>query len=92
MISSKLRGVMDIKERVHRYLLDDLIRDTYVIELQDSSNLIEGGIIDSLGIMELLLFIERTFRIKITNDELIPENFETIDAISTLIVNKTKHK
>jgi acyl carrier protein len=83
---------MEIKERIQRYLLDDLIRDKLDFELQDSSNLIEGGIIDSLGIMELLLFIERTFRIKITTDELIPENFETIEAISTLIANKIDHK
>jgi len=80
---------MEIKQRVNQFFLDDILREDNGFELQDTSNLIEGGIIDSLGIMKLLSFIEQTFQIQISNDELVPENFETIERICALITDKT---
>ncbi len=79
---------MDIQERLHHFIVEDIVTDNKSFTLRDSPNLIEDGIIDSLGIMKLLNFIEHTFRIHVSDTELIPENFETIEAISTLIANK----
>lgn len=80
--------LMDIQERLHHFIVEDIVTDNKSFTLRDSPNLIEDGIIDSLGIMKLLNFIEHTFRIHVSDTELIPENFETIEAISTLIANK----
>lgn len=51
-------------------------------------SLVESGIIDSLGIMKLVDFIEREFRVKIGDEDLIPENFETLDDIANLLSSK----
>jgi acyl carrier protein len=50
---------------------------------------VEQGIIDSFGIMTLLGFLEESFGIQIGGDELLPENFESIAAISALVDGKT---
>ena len=46
------------------------------------------GIIDSLGIMKLVQFLEAEFGVVIDDDELLPENFETLDAIQKLTESK----
>ena len=56
----------------------------------DDQSLLESGIIDSLGIMKLLSFVEERFEIKISDDELLPENFESIVTISYLVDEKIK--
>ncbi len=57
--------------------------------VQDTDLLLEDGIIDSFGIMALLEFVEQTFSIRIDGDELQPDNFRSIAAISALIERKT---
>ena len=50
-------------------------------------NLLESGIIDSLGILDLVSFLEQEFVIVVADDELIPENFQSVDRL-TLFVEK----
>jgi len=54
----------------------------------DTDLLIEDGIIDSMGIMVLLGYLEDKFAVQIEGDELLPENFATLAAISTLVEKK----
>lgn len=59
------------------------------IDLDDES-LVESGIIDSLGIMKLVQFIETEFGIVIEDAELTPDNFDTVDEIVKLLESKKK--
>ncbi len=60
--------------------------------LKDDQLLIQQGIIDSLGILSLLNFIEDKYSVQIADEELTPENFETPLAISKLIQDKLTHR
>lgn len=57
-------------------------------QLKDSDALLESGILDSLGVLDLVHFIEQEFSITVADDELVPENFQTIDRIAAFIGNK----
>lgn len=59
-------------------------------EIKDSDQLIEAGIIDSMGIIALLGFLETEFAIQIDSDELLPENLGTVQAISDLVDRKLR--
>lgn len=54
----------------------------------EDAPLIESGIVDSLGIMKLLQYLEDEFSIRIGDDELRPENFETLGRIVSLVEQK----
>jgi len=56
--------------------------------VSDTDSLVEHGVIDSLTMMELIGFLERTYEIQVTDDELIPENFETLSAIAGFVEQK----
>ena len=58
--------------------------------LNNATSFLESGIIDSTGILELISFIEETFSMKVTDDELVPENLDSIDNLVTFITCKSK--
>jgi len=56
--------------------------------LNDDVPLLESGIIDSLGVLDVVGFLERTFAIKIEDEELIPENFGSIQRLTSFVQQK----
>src|SRR4051812_41035226 len=56
--------------------------------LTGSASLIEAGLIDSTGVLELVGFLEERFDIRITNEELLPENLDSIDNIVAFVTRK----
>ena len=78
---------MDFDEKATRDYLRELILNLYSIseELNDETELVASGIIDSFGIVRVIAEIEKEFKIKIPNEGLIPQNFCSISAISNFI-------
>lgn len=60
--------------------------------VQDADALLDGGIIDSMGILDLVHFIESGFSITISDEELMPENFQTIEKITSFVETKSLKK
>ncbi len=56
------------------------------------TSFMEEGIIDSMGIMELIVFLEESYNIKIKDEELIPQNLDSINKIVKFIEVKTNNK
>lgn len=57
-------------------------------KLKNDDSFMETGIIDSTGILELVRFLESTYGIKVADEELIPDNLDSIDKIITFIRSK----
>jgi acyl carrier protein len=68
------------------------IEENFILEgddhLGDEDSLLEKGIIDSTGVLELVAFLEETYHFKIKDEELVPENLDSIKNISQFIQNK----
>jgi acyl carrier protein len=82
---------MNIIGELERFLISDLALD---LEPEKQSftpeeDLIATGIIDSFGILKLTAFIEKTFCIKITDEDIAPHNFRTITSLKQMIEAKT---
>lgn len=56
--------------------------------LGDSDSLIEAGIIDSTGILELINHLEERFGIRVNDDELVPDNLDSIASIAAFLAKK----
>jgi acyl carrier protein len=57
--------------------------------IQDSDPLLESGVLDSLGVLDLVSFVEQEYSVHVADDELTPENFQTIDRIAAFIESKS---
>ena len=60
--------------------------------LEDEMSLLENGVIDSTGILELIMFLEETYGIAIADDELVPENLDSISNIAGFLDEKLTAK
>jgi acyl carrier protein len=54
----------------------------------DEQALLEGGLIDSLGILDVVSFLEREFNIAVADEELLPENFGTVRDLVQFVITK----
>jgi acyl carrier protein len=57
--------------------------------LPSDASLLEAGIIDSTGVLELISYLEEQFKIKVDDDELVPENLDTIAGVCKFLSKKT---
>lgn len=58
--------------------------------LTDDASFLDEGIIDSTGVLELVTYLEEQFHIKVMDDELVPENFDSINKVANFIERKTE--
>jgi acyl carrier protein len=56
--------------------------------LEDDDPLLENGIVDSMGILEIVEFIEQEFQIHVSDEDLVPENFQTVYQLSSFVSAK----
>ena len=57
--------------------------------LQEDTSFLQSGIIDSTGILELITFLEESYNIKIQDDELVPENLDSVVNVAAFVARKT---
>ena len=67
-----------VRDELFRIIRDNFIAGRSDVELGFEDSLIEGGVIDSTGVLELVTFIEERFGIKVEDEELVPENLDSI--------------
>ncbi|MCJ9670418.1 MULTISPECIES: acyl carrier protein [unclassified Neorhizobium] len=57
-------------------------------EVSNNQSLLESGVIDSTGVLELIAFLEQTYGITVADDEIVPENLDSIDNMTSYLTTK----
>ena len=78
----------DIGASVRRFIGENFLFREEIESLPDDASFLEAGIIDSTGVLELVCFLESTFGIEIADDEMLPENLDSIRAVSAYVQRK----
>jgi acyl carrier protein len=76
---------MSTSDNIRNFITAEILHGSSSNPLGDHEPLIESGIIDSMGIMTLLAYVEEQFSIQIPSDDLVPENFASISSIAALV-------
>lgn len=78
---------VEIGPRIREYIVAQfpLARKRSII---DEGSLLENGVIDSLGVLDLIKFLEEEFKIMVCEEDLRPENFETITTMVAFVQSK----
>ncbi|MFI3157493.1 MAG: acyl carrier protein [Methylococcaceae bacterium] len=77
-----------MKNIIRHYILENLLFSEDELALEDSDSFLDSGFIDSTGVMEIILFIEETFRIKVTDDEMLPANLDSVNNMVAFVERK----
>ncbi len=79
---------MSIEQKVRDYIFSNLLFAADTSSLENDDSFLDKGIIDSTGVLELIFFLEQHFDIKIHDDELIPENLDSVNKIARFVEKK----
>jgi acyl carrier protein len=77
----------DLTLEIHKFIVDNFMFGQ-ADGLGYDESLLQRGVIDSTGVLELLAFLEENFKITVNDDEVIPANFETVSGLAIYIQSK----
>ena len=80
---------MDVRAQLRDFIVDNFMMGQDTTVLIDSGPLLELGIIDSTGVLELVGFLEETFQITVEDDDLVPDNLDSVDNLVKYIQGKS---
>jgi acyl carrier protein len=79
---------MDVKSKIREYIIENFLFGDAAPLADDTMSLLDEGIIDSVGVMELVAFLEQDFGLAVADDELIPENLDSIENLAGFVTRK----
>ena len=79
---------MEVTDKIRSFILDTILAGARVGALDDDDSFLEKGIIDSTGILELVSFIENEFKIEVKDEDLVPDNFDSVSRLTSYITRR----
>ena len=79
---------METREKLRHFIIENFLFGNENASLDDGESFLESGIVDSTGILEVVGFLEDEFGFEVTDEELVPDNFDSIDKLVTYIEKK----
>jgi acyl carrier protein len=70
---------------INDYISRELVRDPSLLPLADDTSLLDNGILDSLNLLRMVVFLEQRFGIAVGDADLLPENFSSVNAICAYV-------
>lgn len=80
---------MNTESMIREFLADNFFVEADELALQASTSLTQGGTIDSMGVLELIMFIEKQWSIEIPDSDTVPENLDSIERIVRYVESRT---
>ncbi len=77
-----------IEPAIRQFIAQNFMYREGIQSLRDNQSLLEQGLIDSTGVLELVFYLEKTFAITVGDDEVIPENLDSVQQISSYLRRK----
>jgi len=76
---------MDDTTKIKQFIVEEFMPDVPVEDLDSDYDLLTGGVVDSLGLLKVVAWLETEFDIGVDDSELGPESFRTVDAINEFV-------
>lgn len=80
---------MTIEARIREFISQNILFSDGGFPYPDDVSFVQEGIIDSIGMLELVAFVEENFHCDVLDQEIIPENFDTVDNLASYIRRKS---
>ncbi len=79
----------EVKAKLRSFVSSNFLLGKSASELGDDDSFLESGIVDSTGILEFVGFLQETWGIEVADEELLPENFDTVRNLTAFVLRKT---
>jgi acyl carrier protein len=82
---NKVRKIMSVKDEIKQYIAENILFSSNGFTLDDDESFLEAGVVDSLGVVELVAFVEETYQLEVPDDDIVPANFDSVDNLAAYI-------
>ena len=79
---------MSVAAEVEKFIVEEIALGTGVDSVGHDDDLLAQDVIDSLGIVELVAFLESRYEIDVGDDDLLPENFQSVNSVVAFVAAK----
>ena len=79
---------LSIETQIRNYILENFLYTKDEGKLKNMASFLEDGIVDSTGILELLQFVQETFGVQVEDEEVVPDNFDSVERLTRYICTK----
>lgn len=79
----------NIRNLIRSYIAENILFSGNGYPYADDTSFLEEGIVDSMGIMELVAFVEDEFNTKVEDEELVPDNFDSVSKLADYVRRKS---
>lgn len=79
---------MELEAQIRRYIAENFLFSDDGYPFDDDTSFLSEAIIDSTGVLELVMFVEENFGIAVSNDDLVPDNFDSVANLAGYIRRK----
>ena len=78
-----------VEEKIRNFIAENILFSDNGYPHADDASFLEEGIVDSMGIMELVMFVDESFGITVEDEELVPDNFDSVSRLAANIRRKS---
>lgn len=79
---------MSVRQQIRSFILQNYLFTEEDSKLSDTASLMDSGVMDSTGILELIMFLEERFLIKVADEEMIPANLDSVASAAAFVERK----
>lgn len=83
-----MKDTLDKKQKIRQFIVETFLFGDTDAGLADDESLLDSGIVDSTGVLELVAFLEEEFDIEVKDEELIPDNLDSLDQLAAFVERK----
>jgi acyl carrier protein len=77
-----------LEQSIRKFIASDIIYSQEGFPYADDASLLQEGVIDSLGVVELVAFVQKQFNVKVEQQEVVPDNFDSVAKLSAFVRRK----
>jgi acyl carrier protein len=83
-----MKNEHQLRSEIRQFVLDDLLMGDTSSMLDDGESFLETGTLDSIGVLDVIMFLEHNFQLKIQDCELVPENLDSVNRLVQFVMRK----
>jgi len=77
-----------LESEIRKFITENMLFSAEGFSYSDDDSLLDAGIVDSIGVMELVTFVGQTYKITVPPEDISPDNFDSISRLARYIRNK----
>lgn len=84
-MSTKATARSSIEQQLRKFLADNFILENQGADIDSEESLTQSGVLDSMGVLELIMYIEEEFGVRIPDEDTLPENLDSISRVVSYV-------